>query len=77
MSLTSYQASGMSSADGISSGADIADEQQVLFRLFDGLALGPCPPHLLITHKGAQYLCVTPLQPASLSSNNEEEEEEE
>lgn len=51
-------------------------EHQILFRLFDSLALGPCPPGLLVTHEGARYLSVTPLLALGDSLQEEEEEEE-
>lgn len=51
-------------------------DQQVLFRLFEGLALGPCPSQLLVTYKGARYLSVTPLLEHSLPAEEEEEEED-
>lgn len=47
-----------------------------MFRLFDGLKLGPCPTQLLVTHNGARYISVTPLLERVLPVEEEEEEGE-
>lgn len=62
---------------GASSAGATADGQQVLFRLFDSLKLGPCPAQLVVTHEGARYLSVTPLVEVGLPVEEEEEAGEE
>lgn len=65
-----------SSAHNGGSSVATADGQQILFRLFDSLRLGPCPSPLLVTYEGARYLSVTPLLETKLPAEEEEEGEE-